>query len=159
MNYRIGQGFDAHQLVEGHPLIIAGVDIPYTKGSKGHSDGDVLYHAIVDALLGALALGDIGQHFPSSDKKWKNAQSSLFVEHAVKLLQSKGHCIANIDATIILQKPYLVKYILDMKSNISTLLSIVTNNVSIKATTTDYLGFIGRSDGIAASAIVLLKEI
>jgi 2-C-methyl-D-erythritol 2,4-cyclodiphosphate synthase len=155
---RIGQGVDVHQLVAGTPLIIGGVSIPYPKGSKGHSDGDVLYHAIVDAILGALAMGDIGQHFPSDDERWKDIQSREFLEHAQYLMQEKGYATVNIDATVILQKPGLSSYIPEMRRNIARVLSISIDSVSVKATTTDHLGFIGTEDGIAATAIVLLTE-
>ena len=159
MNSRVGQGIDIHKLDNGTPLIVGGVLIPSDKGSIGHSDGDVLYHAIVDALLGALSLGDIGQHFPSSDMQWKDASSSLFIEHTYKLVQNKGFQINNMDATIILQKPQLTEYIQEIKSNISNLLFVDREYISIKATTADYLGFTGRGDGIAASATVLLIEV
>ncbi len=158
MSFRIGQGFDAHQLVKGVDLIIGGVNIPSEKGSKGHSDGDVLLHAIVDSLLGALSLGDIGQHFPSSDPKWKNADSSDFVKYAFNLVQDNGYCVNNLDSTIILQSPHLNRYIHEMKTNIAIMLSIDISNVSVKATTTDYLGFTGRGDGVAATSTILLKE-
>ena len=155
---RIGQGIDAHQLVAGTPLIIGGVSIPNTRGSKGHSDGDVLYHAIVDAILGALSLGDIGQHFPTEDEKWKNVQSRIFMEHAKYLMQKKGYVAVNIDATVILQEPKLSSYITKMRKNIAHILSISINAVSVKATTIDHLGFLGSGHGIAAMAVALLSE-
>ena len=153
---RIGQGVDAHQLVAGTPLIIGGVSIPFPSGSKGHSDGDVLYHAIVDAILGALALGDIGQHFPSDDGRWRDAPSNKFLEHAKHLMQEKGYTAVNIDATVILQTPELRSYISEMRENIACVLSLSVDAVSVKATTTDRLGFIGSGDGIAATAVALL---
>ena len=156
---RIGQGVDIHQLVAGTPLIIGGVSIPFPNGSKGHSDGDVLYHAIVDAILGALALGDLGQHFPSDDERWRNAASRKFLEHAKHLMQEKGYTAVNIDATVILQTPELRSYILDMRENIAHFLSISVDAVSVKATTTDHLGFTGSSEGIVATAVLLLTEI
>ena len=158
LNNRIGQGVDVHQLVAGTPLIIGGVSIPFPNGSKGHSDGDVLYHAIVDAILGALALGDIGQHFPSDDERWRNASSRKFLEHAKHLMQKKEYMAANIDATVILQTPELRSYISEMRENVARFLSISVDAVSVKATTTDRLGFTGSGDGIVATAVVLLTK-
>ncbi len=158
MKVRIGQGFDVHKLKKGTPLIIGGVSIPNNKGSLGHSDGDVLFHAITDACLGALAQGDIGQHFPSSDDKWKNANSQQFMEHSQSLLNSKGYSIGNIDSTIILQKPQINNYITEMRKNIAQVFSIAIDDVSIKATTTDRLGFIGSEEGIAAMAVIIISE-
>ena len=156
MQHRIGQGVDFHPLVVGTPLVIGGVSIPNSKGSKGHSDGDVLLHAIVDAILGALSLGDIGQHFPSNDALWKNAPSQRFLAHTQHLMYEKGYAIVNIDATVILQEPRLSSYVSEMQANIARILSIAVNTISIKATTTDHLGFTGTGEGIAATAIVLL---
>ena len=158
MKTRIGQGIDVHQLVVGTPLIIGGVSIPFPMGSKGHSDGDVLYHAIVDAILGALAQGDIGQHFPSDNERWKNVNSRIFMEHAQDLMQENGYTAVNIDATIILQTPHISSYISEMRKNIASILSISINVISIKATTTDFLGFTGIGEGIAATAVVLLSN-
>ena len=158
MKNRIGQGVDVHQLVAGTPLIIGGVSIPFPNGSKGHSDGDVLYHAIVDAILGALALGDLGQHFPSDDERWRNAASRKFLEHAKHLMQEKGYTAVNIDATVILQTPEIRSYILEMRGNIAHFLSISVDTVSVKATTTDRMGFTGSGDGIAAIAVALLTK-
>ena len=155
---RIGQGVDIHQLVAGTPLIIGGVSIPFPNGSKGHSDGDVLYHAIVDAILGALALGDIGQYFPSDDERWRDAPSRKFLEHAKHLMQEKGYTTVNIDATVILQAPELRSYISEMRKNIARFLSISVDAVSVKATTTDHLGFTGSGDGITATAVALLTK-
>ena len=158
MSIRIGQGFDVHQLEPEIPLIIGGVYIPFDKGSKGHSDGDVLYHTLTDAILGALALGDIGQHFPYNDDRWQNADSSQFLAHSFRLIQDKGYEVANIDSTIVLQSPQVGSYIQAMKENIAGILGINIDQVSVKATTTDKLGFTGRREGIAASAVVLLKK-
>lgn len=159
MPFRIGQGVDTHQLIDGYALIIGGISIPFNKGSKGHSDGDVLIHAIVDALLGSISLGDIGQHFPSSDDQWKDVSSSVFLTHAHFLLNDSGYKIQNIDATITLQSPHINKYIPQMKTNIATILHIDKNSVSVKATTSDHLGYCGRGEGISATAITLvLKE-
>ena len=159
MSFRIGQGVDTHQLVDGYALNIGGVTVPFEKGSKGHSDGDVLFHAIVDALLGAISMGDIGQHFPSSDDRWKDANSSVFLTHAHSLLSDSGYKIQNIDATITLQKPHISEYIPQMKTNIATILHVDEDSVSVKATTSDHLGYCGREEGISATAIALvLKE-
>ena len=158
MRNRIGQGFDVHKLEAGAPLIIGGVSIPSNKGSLGHSDGDVLFHAIADACLGALAQGDIGQYFPSSDDKWKNANSQHFLEHSLSILNSKGYSIGNIDSTIILQKPQINNYIIEMRKNIAQIFSISMDDVSVKATTTDKLGFIGSEEGIAAMTVVIISE-
>ena len=158
MQYRIGNGIDIHQLEEGIPLIIGGVPIPCQKGSKGHSDGDVLFHAIVDAILGSLSLGDIGKYFPSDNSKWKNADSRIFLEHVFKLINEKGYSVENIDTTIILQEPIINPHILQMREKIASILSADLDQVSVKATTTDKLGFIGKGEGIAATASVLLKK-
>ena len=158
MQYRIGSGVDSHRLEEGSPLIIGGVSIPFQKGSKGHSDGDVLFHAIVDAILGSLALGDIGKHFPSDNPSWKDVESKIFLEHSYRLMNKKGYSVENIDSTIILQEPILNPHILQMRKNIATILSADLNQISVKATTTDKLGFIGKGDGIAAITLVLIKK-
>ena len=158
MLFRIGQGVDTHQLVDGCALIIGGVTVPFEKGSKGHSDGDVLLHAIVDALLGAISMGDIGQYFPSSDDKWKDADSSVFLTHTHCLLNDAGYKIQNIDATVTLQKPHISEHIHQMKTNISTILHIDEDSVSVKATTSDYLGYCGRGEGISANAIALVSK-
>ena len=158
MQYRIGSGIDSHQLEEGTHLIIGGVSIPSHKGSKGHSDGDVLFHAIVDAILGSLSLGDIGKYFPSNSPRWKNADSIIFLEHACKLMGEKGYSVENIDATVILQVPVLNPHIEKMRENIATVLSVNLDQISVKATTTDKLGFIGRGEGVAATASALIKK-
>ena len=158
MKIRIGQGIDVHQLIADIPLVIGGVSIPYSRGSKGHSDGDVLYHAIVDAILGALSLGDIGLHFPSDDDRWKDVRSVKFLEQAQYLMKEKGFVAVNIDTTIIIQDPRLSSYIEEMRENISSILSISIDSVSVKATTTDHLGFTGSGEGIAAMAVALLAE-
>ena len=158
MKYRIGNGIDSHKLEKGLPLIIGGISIPFSKGSKGHSDGDVLFHAIVDAILGSLALGDIGKYFPSDNSKWQNVDSRIFIEHACKLMVQSGYSIENIDATIILQEPALSSSIIQMRENIATILSSDLDQISIKATTTDKMGFIGKGEGIAAIASVLVKK-
>ena len=153
---RTGIGYDVHQLAKGELLTIGGVDIPSSFGSVGHSDGDALIHAVVDALLGASALGDIGQFFPSNDDTWKGAPSSYFLADAVKRIREAGFEINNIDATIILQKPKLEEYIPQMKYNLAYSMQIDESKVSIKATTTDHLGFVGDSSGWAVQAITTL---
>ena len=153
---RTGIGYDVHQLAKGELLTIGGVDIPSSFGSLGHSDGDALIHAVVDALLGASALGDIGQFFPSNDDTWKGAPSSYFLADAVKRIREVGFEINNIDATIILQKPKLEEYIPKMKYNLSHSMQIDESKVSIKATTSDHLGFVGDSSGWAVQAIATL---
>jgi 2-C-methyl-D-erythritol 2,4-cyclodiphosphate synthase len=159
MSFRIGQGIDTHQLVDGYALVIGGVSIPFEKGSKGYSDGDVLLHAIVDALLGSISLGDIGQHFPSSDDRWKDANSSVFLSHTYSLLNEARYKIQNIDATVMLQEPHISEYIPKMRTNIATILQMDKGSISVKATTSDHLGYCGRGEGISATAIALvLKE-
>jgi|TARA_B110001454_G_scaffold65499_1_gene63673 2-C-methyl-D-erythritol 2,4-cyclodiphosphate synthase len=155
---RIGNGFDVHQLEAGTPLIIGGVSIPFHKGSMGHSDGDVLLHAIVDALLGSLALGDIGTHFPSDDARWKDADSRKFLEHAYTLIKENGFSVENVDSVIILQIPAVAPHLLKMRKNIAQILSTDLDQISVKATTTDNLGYIGKGDGIAATAVVLISN-
>jgi len=154
---RIGQGFDVHQLVEGRRCIIGGVEIPYTHGLLGHSDADVLLHAIADALLGAAGLGDIGRHFPDNDARFLNADSRKLLRHVVVLLSQGGWQIANIDATIIAQAPKMAPHIPLMCENIAHDCQIALDQVNVKATTTEMLGFIGRQQGIAAQAICLLQ--
>jgi 2-C-methyl-D-erythritol 2,4-cyclodiphosphate synthase len=158
MQNRIGYGIDAHRLETGIPLVVGGVSIPFPKGSKGHSDGDVLFHAIVDAFFGSLALGDIGQHFPSDDSRWENVDSRKFLDHAFTLMTEKGFSIVNVDATIILQDPKLTSHILQMRKNLADILSADLDQISVKATTTDKMGFIGKGEGIAATAVVLILD-
>ncbi len=155
---RIGQGVDVHELAQGVPLTVGGVNIPFDRGSLGHSDGDPLLHAIVDALLGAMAKGDIGTHFPSSDSRWKGADSSRFITHVMDLMDFEGYHVVNVDATVILQEPALRPYIPEMKRKIATLLKVTQGSVSVKATTTDHLGFVGKGEGIAAMAVVLITK-
>ena len=154
---RVGLGYDVHKLVEGRPLIIGGVHIPYERGLLGHSDADVLLHAIMDALLGAAALGDIGQHFPDTDEKWRGADSSNLLERVGDLLTENGAKIINIDATIIAQKPKMAPYIEKMIKIVEETLSLPKGSVNIKATTTEKLGFCGREEGIAAEAICAIE--
>ena len=156
MNMRIGQGFDVHQLVAGRKLIIGGVEIPYEKGLLGHSDADVLLHAICDALLGAAALGDIGRHFSDADAKFKNIDSRILLRESLHLVREQGFRVANVDATIIAQAPKMAPHIFHMVDNIAADLRVEKSAVNVKATTTEMLGFAGRGEGIAAQAIVLL---
>ena len=153
---RIGQGYDVHKLVEGRDCIICGVKIPYEKGLLGHSDADVLLHAIMDALLGAAALGDIGQHFPDTDPAYKGISSIRLLKHVAALLSEKGYGIGNIDAVIIAQKPKMAPHIPQMKENIAEALEIDMDCLNIKATTEEKLGFTGREEGIASEAVCLL---
>ena len=155
---RIGQGYDVHKLVEGRDLILGGVTIPYEKGLLGHSDADVLVHAIMDALLGAAALGDIGQHFPDTDPRYKGISSIELLKHIGALLDENHYLIENIDATIICQRPKLAPYRPQMAANIAEALHLNIGQVSIKATTEEGLGFTGRGEGIASQAICLLIE-
>ena len=156
---RIGQGYDVHRLVEERKLILGGVEIPYEKGLLGHSDADVLIHAIMDALLGAAALGDIGKHFPDTDPAYKGADSMKLLDAVRKLLEERGYFIENIDATIIAQRPKLASYIPKMRSNSAKVLGIEDGQVNVKATTEEGLGFTGEGLGIAANAVCLLSEI
>lgn len=156
MNIRVGQGFDVHQLVEGRPLIIGGVHIPYEKGLLGHSDADVLLHTISDALLGAIGEGDIGKHFPDTDPDYKGADSYILFQKVWQLAKKKGYSLGNIDATIIAQKPKMAPYISRMVDRIAEALEVDVNRINVKATTTEKLGFTGREEGIAAQAVVLL---
>jgi len=158
MNLRIGHGIDVHKLSPGIPLILGGIKIDSTFGIDGHSDGDVVMHALVDAFLGALALGDIGKFFPSNNKIFENHDSSQFLVETFQKIAYHNYKICNIDINIILQKPHISKYIKLMKKKISSILDIHSDKISIKATTTDYLGFVGDSSGIAATATVLILK-
>ncbi len=155
---RIGHGYDVHQLVEGRKLILGGVDIPYEKGLLGHSDADVLLHAISDAILGAVAEGDIGKHFPDSDPAYKGISSIKLLRHVMSLADTRGYRIGNVDATIVAQRPKLAPYIQEMRANIADALGCETNRVNVKATTTEQLGFAGRGEGIASYAVALIEE-
>jgi len=154
---RIGQGFDVHQLVAGRRLVMGGVEIAHDKGLLGHSDADVLLHAICDALLGAGALGDIGRHFPDSDPRYKGIDSRELLRHVAQLLKQKGHRVVNVDATIIAQAPRMAPHIPAMVANIAADLGIGTGGVNVEATTTENLGFAGRGEGIAAQAACLIE--
>ena len=155
---RIGQGYDVHKLVEGRDLILGGVTVPYEKGLLGHSDADVLVHAVMDALLGAAALGDIGQHFPDTDPKYKGISSIALLKEVGALLEKEGYVIENIDATIIAQRPKLAAYRPQMAKNIAEALHLELNQVSVKATTEEGLGFTGSGEGISSQAITLLSH-
>ena len=156
---RIGHGYDVHRLVKGRELILGGVCIPYEKGLLGHSDADVLTHAIMDALLGAAALGDIGKHFPDSDPAYKGADSLKLAQHVSALLTQNGYCIGNIDATVIAQAPKLAPHIPLMKQNLALALGCDENRINIKATTEEHLGFTGEGLGMAAHAVCLITHI
>lgn len=156
---RVGTGYDVHRLVSDRPLILGGVSIPHEKGLLGHSDADVLLHAIMDSLLGALALGDIGKHFPDTDESYKNISSLLLLEKVADLINKKGYKIENIDSTIIAQRPKLAPYIAEMRENIAKTLKISIDNISVKATTEEGLGFSGREEGISSQSICLLNNI
>ena len=155
--YRIGNGYDVHRLVKGRKLILGGVDIPHDLGLDGHSDADVLCHALCDSLLGASGAGDLGKHFPDSDNKWKDVSSLVLLEKSGELVTEHGFQIANIDTTIVAQQPKLSAHIVLMKTNISETLKIDPTQINIKATSTERLGFAGREEGIAAYAVALLK--
>jgi len=156
MSYRIGSGVDFHQLVEGRDLWIGGVKIPHTKGALGHSDADVLLHAICDAMLGALCLGDIGVHFPDTDATYKNIDSKILLEKSYGLIKNKGYKIINIDTTLCLQEPKIKPFVLQMQQVIASILQLTIDEVSIKATTTEKMGFVGREEGLIAYATILL---
>jgi len=156
--FRTGIGFDAHSLAEGRPLVIGGVRIPHSRGLLGHSDSDVLVHAVMDAILGALALGDIGQHFPDTEDEFEGADSLELLSHVQKLIEYKEYCCENLDSIIIAEKPKLKSYIGEMRENLASVLKINIDQLSIKATTTEHMGFTGREEGIVAQAIVLLKS-
>ena len=158
MSARVGIGFDAHPLVEGRPLVLGGVEVPFPRGLAGHSDGDVLVHAIMDALLGAAGLGDKGLHFPSSDPRYKEISSLILLSTVAELIHKGGWRISNVDATMLAQRPILSPFIVGMKEKIGAALSIPASIVSIKATTTDLLGFVGREQGMAAYAVASLEE-
>lgn len=158
MTIRIGQGYDVHQLAEGYDLWLGGVKIPHHVGSMGHSDADVLLHAICDALLGAAALGDIGKHFKNTDPRWKGIDSKILLKHVCEMIDAEGYKISNIDSTICLQEPKIGKYIEEMKVAIAQVTGLPTSCISIKATTTEEMGFVGRKEGLEAHAVVLIYK-
>lgn len=153
---RVGLGYDVHKLVENRRLILGGVDIPYEKGLLGHSDADVLLHAIMDAMLGAAALGDIGKHFPDTDEAYKGISSMKLLEHTVALIKECGYTVGNIDATIIAQRPKMAPHIEAMRKNVAEAVGVPIENINIKATTEEGLGFTGSGEGIASQAVCLL---
>lgn len=158
MSYRIGTGIDFHKLIEGRDLWIGGVKIPHHKGALGHSDADVLLHAICDALLGALGMGDIGTHFPDTDNAFKDIDSKILLERTITLIEKENYSVVNIDSTICLQLPKINPYVLEMRQVIADIVKVNINDVSIKATTTEEMGFVGREEGLMANATVLLKK-
>ena len=158
MDIRIGHGYDVHALADGLRLVLCGVEIEHTKGCVAHSDGDVAVHAICDALLGALALGDIGKLFPDSDARYKGIDSTLLLKHVVELVSSKGYAISNIDCTIAMQRPKLRPHIDNMRKCLADVVGIAVDRVSVKATTTEHLGFEGREEGVSATAVTILMK-
>ena len=156
---RIGTGYDVHKLVPGRKLILGGVTVPYELGLDGHSDADVIVHAIMDALLGAAALGDIGQHFPDNDPKYKGADSIELLKEVGNILKKEGYKVGNIDSTIIAQRPKLMTFLPEMRKNVAAALGIDVNQVSIKATTEEHLGFTGRGEGISSQAVALIDNL
>ncbi len=158
MEFRVGNGYDVHQLAEGLPLVLGGVKIPHTKGCVAHSDGDVLIHAICDAILGALALGDIGQHFPDTSDEFSGIDSRILLSRVADMIRSRGWDIVNIDGTLLAQKPKIAPYVPQMRQTLADVLGLPVDAVSVKATTTERLGFVGREEGVAAEAVCLLKR-
>lgn len=158
MSFRIGQGVDFHRLVEGRELWLGGVKVPHSKGALGHSDADVLLHAICDALLGALALGDIGKHFPDTSAEFKNIDSKILLQRTLELVKQKDYRVVNVDATLCLEKPKIKPYVEEMRQVIAGILEITIDDVSIKATTTEQMGFAGREEGLVAYATALLQK-
>ena len=158
LNFRTGFGFDVHAYVEGRKLIIGGVEVPFDKGLEGHSDADVLLHAICDAMLGALALGDIGLHFPNTEERWKDADSALLLKNVNELINAKGYELGNLDCVLAMEKPKISPYVDQIRKRISKILNAGIDQISIKATTTEKLGFVGRSEGVVSFATVLLMK-
>jgi 2-C-methyl-D-erythritol 2,4-cyclodiphosphate synthase len=156
LNFRTGFGFDVHAFVEGRKLVIGGIEIPFEKGLEGHSDADVLLHAICDAMLGALALGDIGKHFPNTDERWKNADSTKLLAQVNELVQNKGYELGNLDCVLAMEEPKISPYVEQIRNCISQILKADVDQISIKATTTEKLGFVGRTEGVVSFATVLL---
>lgn len=157
--FRIGNGYDVHRLAEGRKLIIGGVDIPHAKGLDGHSDADVLLHALCDAILGACGRGDIGNHFPDTDPQWEGVSSLLLLKEVGKICVESGYAVVNADAIIVAQKPKLAPFMADMKNNIVSALGIAPDQINLKATTTESLGFEGKEEGISAYAVALLQKV
>jgi 2-C-methyl-D-erythritol 2,4-cyclodiphosphate synthase len=159
MSFRIGFGIDFHQLVEDRDLWLGGVKIPHVKGAKGHSDADVLLHAICDAMLGALALGDIGVHFPDTDQAYKNIDSKILLKRSFDLITDKGYKVVNVDSSLCLEAPKIKPYVVAMQQTIAGILGLTVDDVSVKATTTEKMGFVGREEGLVAYATVLLEKV
>ena len=157
MGYRIGSGIDFHQLVEGRDFMLGGIKVPHSKGALGHSDADVLIHAICDALLGALGLGDIGTHFPDNDPQYKNIDSKILLKETMVLIKKEGYGVVNIDSTLCLQEPKIKPYVPQMQKVLAEIIGVPERDISIKATTTETLGFVGREEGVIAYATVLLR--
>ena len=158
MNFRVGHGYDVHRLVPGRELWIGGVLIPFDKGLQGHSDADVLIHAICDAFMGAIAVGDIGKHFPDTDPSYQGIDSKILLEKAMKLIADQGWSVVNIDTTLVLEQPKVAGYIEQMRKTLSEILEVNVEDVSVKATTTEGLGFEGRGEGISAHAVAMLRK-
>jgi len=158
LKFRTGIGFDVHAFADNRKLIIGGIEIPFEKGLEGHSEADVLLHAICDAMLGALALGDIGIHFPNTDSKWKDADSSMLLKHVKNLVDEKGYELGNLDCVLAMEKPKISPYLNQITKKLSSILQVDADQISIKATTTEKLGFIGRTEGVASFATVLLVK-
>jgi 2-C-methyl-D-erythritol 2,4-cyclodiphosphate synthase len=159
MGFRIGFGVDYHQLAEGRALMLGGIEVPHTKGAVGHSDADVLLHAICDALLGAACLGDIGVHFPDTDAQYKGIDSKILLQQTAALLQNEGYALVNVDSTLCLQAPKIKPFIPQMQQAIAAILGVTERDVSIKATTTEKMGFVGREEGVVAYATVLIQRV
>ena len=157
-NFRIGHGYDVHKLEDGKKFVIGGIEIEHYKGAVGHSDADVVIHVICDALLGALSLGDIGKHFPDTDDKYKGIDSKILLQKVLKLVQEEKYQVSNVDVTILLQKPKLRNYIDSMRDTLSNIMEINKSQISVKATTTEGLGFVGREEGVAAHCVCILKQ-
>lgn len=158
MTVRVGFGFDTHRLVAGRPLWLGGIEVPHTVGALGHSDADVLLHAICDALLGATGLGDIGHHFPDTDERWKGADSKVLLGHVVRLLKERGWRVGNVDSTLVLERPKIQPHIEAMRAVLAPLLGVEAEAVSIKATTNEKLGFVGREEGVCAYAVATVVQ-
>ena len=158
MDFRVGNGYDVHQLAPGLPLVLGGVQVPHTKGCVAHSDGDVLIHALCDALLGALALGDIGQHFPDSSDEYAGIDSTILLRRVVAMIRERGWEIVNVDNTLLAQKPKIAPFVSRMRQTLAEVMGISVDRVAVKATTTEHLGFVGREEGIAAYATCLLQK-
>ena len=155
--FRVGHGYDVHKLVEGRKFILGGVEIPHSRGLLGHSDADVLVHAVMDSLLGAIALGDIGRHFPDTDEKYRGVSSIVLLKEVSNFLKKRGASVVNVDATIILQKPKVAPYIEAMRANIAEALEVSVEQVNVKATTEEHLGFTGREEGVSAHSVTLVE--